>query len=211
MLNHVRTNVTNTLVAERPPLAALRDYARPRARPERCQLCGAAIWPRHPHLLEIKTRRLVCSCEACALLFTNERAAYRRVPQQSAALNDFRLSDAQWDGLRIPIGLAFFFYNTLAGRVVAVYPSPAGAMESSLGLDAWQSLADDNPVLGELLPDVEALLVNRLRQAERYYRMPIDECYRLVGLIRRHWRGFSGGSEVWDEVGKFFEQLVGKV
>jgi hypothetical protein len=207
MLNHVRTNVTNTLVGERPPLAALRDFARPRARPERCELCGGAIWPRHPHLLEIKTRRLVCSCEPCAVLFTNEQAAYRRVPQQVAALDDFRLSDAQWDSLLIPIGLAFFFYSTPAGRVVAVYPSPAGPMESALGLEAWQSLADGNPVLGELLPDVEALLVNRLRHAESHYRMPIDECYRLVGLIRLHWRGLSGGTEVWEEVDKFFEQL----
>jgi hypothetical protein len=40
--------------------------------------------------------------------------------------------------------------------------------------------------------------------------MPIDECYRLVGLIRLNWRGLSGGSEVWEEVDKFFEQLEGK-
>ena len=26
---------------------------------------------------------------------------------------------------------------------------------------------------------------------------PIDVCFELVGLIRMHWRGFSGGEEVW--------------
>ena len=34
----------------------------------------------------------------------------------------------------------------------------------------------------------------------QYYIVPIDECYRLVGLIRMHWRGLSGGTEVWKEI-----------
>ncbi len=29
------------------------------------------------------------------------------------------------------------------------------------------------------------------------YILPIDECFRLVGLIRLHWKGLSGGTEVW--------------
>ena len=37
--------------------------------------------------------------------------------------------------------------------------------------------------------------------------MPIDECYALVGLIRTSWRGFTGGSEVWEQIGRFFEEL----
>ena len=39
------------------------------------------------------------------------------------------------------------------------------------------------------------------------YRVPIDECYKLVGLIRTHWRGLSGGTEVWEEIGRFFDEL----
>jgi hypothetical protein len=46
--------------------------------------------------------------------------------------------------------------------VVDVYPSPAGATESLLPLESEQALADDNPVLRQLDPDVEALLVNRV-------------------------------------------------
>jgi hypothetical protein len=35
----------------------------------------------------------------------------------------------------------------------------------------------------------------------------MDECYSLVGLIRMHWRGLSGGREVWEEIDRFFENL----
>jgi hypothetical protein len=56
-------------------------------------------------------------------------------------------------------------------------------------------------------PDVEALLVNRIRNASEYYIAPIDECYKLVGLIRANWRGLSGGTEVWKEISEFFNAL----
>jgi hypothetical protein len=60
--------------------------------------------------------------------------------------------------------------------------------------------------------DVEALLVNRVGHARgftapEYYVLPIDECYKLVGLIRANWRGFSGGTEVWQEIARFFDAL----
>jgi hypothetical protein len=179
-----------------------------RAPAERCDLCGAALAPEHSHLMEPATRRLVCSCDACAILFSGRKdGRYRRVPRSVRLLSDFRLTDAQWEELHIPINLAFFFHSTPAGRVVAVYPSPAGAMESLLTLEAWQALREENPVLGELEPDVEALLVNRVGPAQEHFRVPIDECYKLVGLLRAHWRGLSGGPEVWGEIGRFFASL----
>jgi uncharacterized protein DUF5947 len=84
---------------------------------------------------------------------------------------------------------------------------PAGATESLLTLDAWDALAADNPALRALEPDIEALLVNRLGRKRDSYRVSIDECYKLVGLIRTHWRGLSGGAEAWDEIGRYFEGL----
>ena len=69
---------------------------------------------------------------------------------------------------------------------------------------------EENPVLRELEPDVEALLVNRVRGANDYYLAPIDECFKLVGLIRAGWRGLSGGTEVWQAIEGFFAELKGK-
>ncbi len=103
--------------------------------------------------------------------------------------------------------MAFFFYSSSAQRVVAFYPCPMGPTKSLLQLSTWQELEASNPVLTAMQPDVEALLVNRARGARQYFRVPIDECYRLVGVIRLHWKGLTGGQEVWREIGQFFEAL----
>jgi hypothetical protein len=192
----------------------LRKFARkPERSVERCELCRCELLAEHPHLIDVKQRRMVCSCDACALLFTGKSGSkYRRVPRQVRLLSNFRMSDAEWDGLMIPINLAFFFSNSVDARVNVMYPSPAGATESLLPLAAWNNIILTNPILKSLEPDVEALLVNRVGQARgvapgEYYIVPIDACYRLVGLIRLHWRGFSGGTEVWQEIGSFFGHL----
>jgi hypothetical protein len=117
------------------------------------------------------------------------------------------MSDAEWDALRLPIGMAFLFHSTPDGRPIALYPGPAGATESLLTLDAWVQLVASNPVLAGLEPDVEALLVNRIEGAREYYRVPIDCCFALVGLIRTRWRGLSGGAEAWEAIDHFFAAL----
>jgi hypothetical protein len=38
--------------------------------------------------------------------------------------------------------------------------------------------------------------------------VPIDDCYRLVALIRQEWRGLSGGTTVWPAVDRFFTELT---
>lgn len=197
--------------APRNPLAAVRRFAQARAarEPERCDLCSAPIAAEHQHLVELATRELVCSCDACAVLFGDQRAArYRRVPRRSVRLDDFQMSDLEFQSLQVPIGLAFFVYNSAAERVMGYFPSPAGATESELPSEAWQQLAEANPVLATLQPDVEALLVYRIRNAREHYLAPIDQCYKLVGLIRAHWRGLSGGQRAWEEVERFFAQLA---
>lgn len=117
------------------------------------------------------------------------------------------MTDDQWAGLGVPIALAFFFRNSTTGEMSSLYPSPAGPTESLLPAQAWQALTDENPRLANLQPDVEALLVNRVHGARDYFRAPIDECFKLTGLIRMHWRGISGGSEVWSQIESFFADL----
>ena len=207
---------SSNLLPKASAFATLRQFARKRNdNVETCEMCGRELASEHAHLLETVSRKLICSCEACAILFSgNQNLKFKRIPREVCFLSDFRLTDAQWDSLMIPIEMAFLFYSTPHGKVVAYYPSPAGPTESLLSLDTWNDVIQENVVLNELRSDVEALLVNRVGAARgvkpEYYVVPIDECYKLVGLIRMHWRGLSGGTEVWREVGNFFAQLKAK-
>lgn len=178
---------------------------------ETCELCRVTITPWHRHLLEMANRQIACACDACALRFQDVVGGnYKLIPRDVRALPDFHLSDGQWDSLAVPINLAFFCYSTPAARMVAMYPSPAGATESLLPLDTWEMLVAENPQLASMEPDVEALLLNRVKAERSYYLAPIDTCYRLVGLIRIHWRGLSGGNKVWQEIEMFFAELEKK-
>jgi Family of unknown function (DUF5947) len=194
--------------------AALRRFARARTMIERCDFCSAELDELHQHLIEPERRRLICVCGACAILFGSQgETAYRRVPRLVRYLSDFRMTDAQWEGLLIPIQLAFFFHSSRMGRVVALYPSPAGPIESSLDLLMWDEIAQYNPALKRMSPDVEGLLVNRAGRAgseegsHEYFLAPVDECFKLAGLIRSNWRGLSGGEEAWKEIRRFFADL----
>lgn len=201
---------TVTLKNGRNSLAALQQFVRaPREQAEFCELCAKAVPTMHQHLLELDRRHITCACEACAILFGgNARQRYRRIPRDVRRLRDFAMDDHEWDSLLIPINLAYFVHSSVAGHVIAQYPSPGGAMESSLDLEYWNSIVERNPVLNKFEPDVEALLVNRLSSPPHYFRAPIDHCFRLVGIIRTHWRGLSGGHEVWQQIDNFFGQLA---
>jgi hypothetical protein len=163
--------------------------------------------------METAERRLLCACGPCAVLFSNQaKSRFKRVPRRVRMLEEFHITDAQWDGLRLPIQLAFFFHSTAEARVVACYPSPAGATASLLHLDTWDEIVTANPVLTTMEPDVEMLLANRVPAARgsgpaEYYLAPADQCFRLVGLIRAGWKGLSGGTQVWSDIASFFDEL----
>ena len=188
----------------------LQELARPRSRPhealeEQCDLCAEPIPPEHRHLIDLESRRLLCACRACSILFDRSGAGgghYRLIPDRVVAVEDAGLDDQTWQSFGIPVEMAFFFHSSAAGRVVAFYPSPLGATESLLDLDAW-----DERVLAELQPDVEALLVNRTKGRREHWIVPVDRCYELVGIVRTHWRGFTGGDEVWGALDEFFDSL----
>ena len=189
---------------------ARRRVVRPQ---ERCELCSKAVGPAHQHLIDPATRKLVCACDPCSILFSAQHSTkYKRVPRDIRFLPDFHLTAGQWDSLMVPINMAFFFRSGVTGKMVALYPSPAGATESLLSLETWGEIVDENPIVGNMEADVEALLVNRLGamrgfETDQHYILPIDECFKLAGLIRTHWRGLSGGTEVWQETHQFFDSL----
>jgi Family of unknown function (DUF5947) len=170
---------------------------------ERCELCGTGIQEKHSHLLHLGERRILCVCTNCwAQGAANPE--YRPTGSRLIWLEDFELPDEVWGRLRIPIGLAFFMESTSTGTTVALYPSPAGATESELELEAWEELKRVNPILDSLEPDVEALVVNRMSSPAQFAIVPIDECYGLVGAIKASWEGISGGAAIERAVPGFF-------
>ena len=202
-----------------PPRAGggLRRFAAPPARPraeneERCELCGEplastdGVGSGHAHLIDPQNRSIACACTACALLFTRPGGRYRTVPDRVCHDPRAPLTAAEWAELQIPVAIAFFFVNSALGRVIASYPSPAGATECELDLGAWDRLTQTHPLLQALTPDVEAILIVREPTAETFL-LPIDMCYALAGALRVNWRGFDGGAEVRQLLSAFLADL----
>jgi hypothetical protein len=170
---------------------------------ERCELCAEPLGGRHGHIVDVETRSLQCACRACYLLFTQAGAASgrrRAVPERYLTDAGTELTQADWDALDIPVATAFFFHNSALERTVALYPSPAGATECLLNLEAWRQLAAAHRLIRELEPDIEAILVTTREDEQggrhrEMYLVPIDTCYELVGRLRLTWQGFDGGAE----------------
>jgi len=168
-----------------------------------CELCPIGIGEDHRHLLHLDERRIVCVCETCWSMRSGD-PEFRPPGVRTLWLEDFVMPDEIWSEFQIPIGLAFLLRSGVTGSVVAMYPSPAGATESELELTAWDALCAVNPVLDNLEPDAEALIVNRTGAEHEYAIVPVDQCYRMVGLIKSRWEGISGGQGAEQAIAEFF-------
>jgi hypothetical protein len=171
---------------------------------EHCDLCRVPVPEQHRHLLDTDRQDVMCACQACSLLFVRGAASqghYRLVPQRR-----IRLSHVSTKELGVPVGLAFFVPRP-DGTVVAHYPSPFGATQWEVDPRSWRGIVEHCPELGHLEADVEALLANTARGRQDHWLVPIDDCLRLVAVVRREWRGLSGGSRVWPEIERFFDEL----
>ena len=175
------------------------------AQDERCELCAAPVPEDHPHLYETGPAEVRCVCRPCSVLFAEDGAGegrYRLVPRRR-----LRLAPVDTALLGVPVGLVFFVPRP-DGTVTAQGPSPAGAMRWEVDAAAWQQLAGMNAQVAAMTPDVEALLVNTMRGSDEYWIVPVDDCFRMVALVRREWRGLSGGGRVWPAVERFFAELT---
>ena len=187
----------------------LRLVAKADTKHERCDLCGLVLPMTHEHLFDVERRRLQCACTACSVLFDATAGKRRRVRRRCLRLEPFRMSDAQWEALEVPVGLAFFSYSSSLRNVIAAYPGPAGAVESVVSDAAWADLVRDNAVLAEIEADTAAFLVDRLSAEPSYHVLSIDECYRLTGLVRKRWHGLTGGDGPLQAVREFLSGLSG--
>lgn len=158
----------------------------------------------HRHALNTRQSELMCLCRPCALLFERDAASqghYRLVPERRV-----RLDGPTPAALGVPVGLAYFVRDA-DGEVVAHYPSPLGSTTWEIDAGTWQSHVAGCRQLASLVPEVEALLVNTVRDAEERWIVPVDDCFRLIALIGREWTGLSGGSRVWPQIEEFFAGL----
>ena len=191
-------------------LRRIRQAPPPAPAGERCEMCGEPVGDGHSHVVDIANRALMCTCRPCSLLFAypDAQLAYKAVPDRYRVFAPLPLP--LWEDLQIPVDVAFFFANSRLGRVVGVYPSPAGATESELPLGSWDAIVAAEPVLGTLADDVEAALVRVRGTRVEAYLVPIDACYELVGQLRRLWRGFDGGQEARLALDEFFTRVAGR-
>jgi hypothetical protein len=176
---------------------------------EKCEFCAAGIPAEHGHVADLERSSLMCACRPCYLLFTHGQAArgrYRSVPDRYLVDPARPMTAAEWDALEIPVGLAFFL-RTSAGQVTGFYPSPAGATECRLDLAAWDRLAAGHPLLAEMAPDVEAVLICRTKDSVEHFVVPIDTCYELAGRMRLYWRGFDGGEQARQSITEFLDRV----
>ncbi|MBK0869365.1 hypothetical protein INP57_21365 [Saccharopolyspora sp. HNM0986] len=183
---------------------AVRDDSAPR-----CELCADALDERHRHLLDTGSGAVSCACPSCGVLFDHGNGGGQRrlIRSRPRRLGDFVLDDLAWIALGVPVGLAFFVRDGASGAVTAFYPNPIGTMRTDVDPECWKTVTASNPPLSDMDDDVEALLIDRLRQPAEYWLLPLDECHRLTAVLRTHWRGFGGGPEVWEHVDRFFARL----
>jgi hypothetical protein len=197
--------------AQRPQLT---QPAQPEpAAVEKCELCANEIPAAHSHVADLEHSSLMCACRACYLLFTHSQAGrgkYRAIPDRYLTDPAHPLSVPEWDTLEVPVGLAFFMNDSGQGNIIGFYPSPAGATQCELDLQAWQLLADDHPLLSAMTPDVEAVLISRSESAVEYFVVPIDACYELAGRMRLLWRGFDGGEQAKASIADFLAEVRGR-
>lgn len=174
----------------------------------RCELCAAAVATDHGHLHDRQDQTLVCACGPCRMLFERaaEGARWRTVPDR--VLVDPATPLEVWDGLGIPVGLAFVVRTD--GELVVRYPGPAGVVDGDPASGPALAAAAATPLLRLLEPDVEAVIVHRTAGRTRAVLAPVTVGYRLAGELRRAWTGFHGGEAVSALVTVILDEVEGR-
>ena len=197
------------------PVAALRRISRSRAAAydgERCEMCGEPVAEAHPHVVDLESRALLCTCRGCYLLFTAEGARHA-LPRRARALPvlpGLPARPGHWDDLQIPVGLAFFFASSVQrpGRSRSTRGRPAPPSPSC----RWAPGSPSSPTTPSSASSARTSrrccvrgARNRPPARPQAHLVPIDACYELVGRLRQVWRGFDGGQEARARIEAFFD------
>lgn len=163
----------------------------------RCDLCAVPLDGTHRHLLDTDDHDLRCVCTPCRILFEQPGAGNDRlrvVPRRWQRA-DAGGSDAAWAATGIPVGLALLTLDD-DGSPSVRYPGPAGPVDGVVALDAWHRLRREVPLLSEISPHVETVLVDRRPGHHDVVLVPTDEAYAFVARVRDAWTGLGGGPGV---------------
>jgi hypothetical protein len=196
-------------VTERAALRALRRFTRDAGDTSlgRCELCMRTLAAEHAHRLLADKRVLECLCDRCAFETPHE-APWKVVAHKVERLPGFQMTATEWEALGLPVRLAFFVRRSDGAGVQAFFPSAAGATEAPLDKEQWAELSSKSPLLVDIEPDVDALLVHHAGGRELALLVSVDVCYELIGTLRVHWRGFAGGDEAWQALDAFMAKLT---
>jgi len=158
-----------------------------------CEVCGGAIGSNHDHAADLTGRHLLCVCRPCHLGL-NDTGRYRSLPEHVEQIADLAEQPGWWIDLALPVELVFFIRSAATGALTAFYPGAAGVVESTLAVEELPvSVADD----------VEAILVRNSARFEAW-RLPVDRCYELAGLLKHGPRGVPAVAKTK----AFFDSLV---
>lgn len=188
---------------------------------ERCDFCASEIKGEHRHLIEPGSKSVACACNICVLTSSSLRKItsqgafhYKIIPELYSVVSDFVMPEEVWASLSIPVDMAFFVYSSTKEDLEVFFPSPLGPIQSELSQHSKSLLKTMNPIIKVLSHednrDALALLVNRTETSSEYFLIPIDQCYKLIGLMRKNWRGFGGGKEMHVMIAQFFQELRSK-
>ena len=172
--------------------AAAAAATAPAARAELCDLCGKELPADHRHLLHLVERRILCTCESCLALRGGD-PELRPTGHPDGVAGRLRALRRDLGVVRDPDRARLLpGLDAPAAGSSRCTRAPAGATESELEIERLGRAARAaNPVLMSLEPDAEALIVNRIADPPEHAIAPIDECYRLVGMVKVAWEGIS--------------------
>ena len=195
--------VTESGAATFAPAATATRRPCPSRRPGSAARCAPSrSATSHGHVVEPRAAARSCAPAGPATCCSPTRRRGRRpLPRRARPLParpGVRARRGRWDALQIPVRRRLLLPQLRRSTGWwRFYPSPAGATESLLPLDAWDEVVAANPAWPTSSPTSRRCWCGAAGEGFECFLVPIDACYELVGLVRLHWKGFDGGEEAW--------------